>query len=323
MTKPILLLDRTELPFEETLDLEGTILQPDIVRFANEGEKITSLDGWMYVISPEDAIDQQTAPQYGTFLERIVAAAKQGVKTRGVLKEELFEELGKAGWKGVESVRVHTEEGDSYFPDFSEDAYFQRWLRIKPIIEADTKLQEKIRAAFSAVYSHGSDYGPINVPPGLQELGQGRNHAVIGLNKVITDPETNREIHLALKMRRGGIVYSTERYQERRLIQQVGAYADAFTRRENPPYFVGVVTVNIPIHGEEIEEVAGILTEDISERKTRELREFPDEESCERQNADGSWEKIFIDPDDYVYSIGGEKYLLPEARIDLGNRYYC
>lgn len=36
MTNPILLLDRTELPFEETLDLEGTILQPEIIRFADE-----------------------------------------------------------------------------------------------------------------------------------------------------------------------------------------------------------------------------------------------------------------------------------------------
>ncbi len=315
--KPILLLDRTELPFEETLALDGKIFQQDIVRFADEQAKITLTDGWVYLISPEDGITKQTAPQYGTFLEQIVSAAQQGMKHHAVLKTDLFEDLGRAGWQGIDKVREYVENGDSLFPDFSEEAYFERWSRIKPLIESDEELQERIRAAFSAVYSRKSEYGQIDVSPELQLLGQGKDHAVIGLKKVITDPETGREIHLALKMRQRGITYSTEGYQQRKLVQQLGAYNHAFTRKENPPYFVGVVTINHPIYGGNEEEVAGILTEDVSEGKTRELREFPDKESCERQNVDGSWEKIFIDPSDFAYSIGGEKYLLPEARIDL------
>ncbi len=316
--KPILLLDRTELPFEETLDLDGRIFQQDIVRFADEQENITLTDGWVYHISPEDGINEQTAPQYGSFLEKIVNAAQRGIKNHAILTADLFEDLGRAGWQEIDRVREYAENTDSLFPDFSEDAYFERWSRIKPLIEADEELREKIKAAFSAVYSRGSDYGPINVPPELQVLGQGKDHAVIGLNKVITDPETKREIHLALKMRqRGGIGYSMGEYQQKKLSQQLGAYNSAFTRKENPPYVVGVVTFNTPVNGGNEGEVAGILTEDVSEGKTKELREFPSEESCERRNVDGSWEKIFIDPSDFAYSIGGEKYLAPEARIDL------
>ncbi len=315
--KPILLLDRTELPFEDTLHLDGKIFQQDIVRFADEQEKITLTDGWVYLISPEDGINEQTAPQYGSFLEQIVSAGQQGIKHHAVLKTDLFEDVGRAGWQGIDKVREYAENGDSLFPNFSEEAYFERWSRIKPLIESDEELQERIKAAFSAVYSRGSSYAPIIVPPQLQLLGVGKDHAVIGLNKVITDPETGKEIHLTLKMRQRGIHYSTEKYQGRKLEQQLGAYVSAFTRRMNPLYVVGVVTLNTPVYGGEKEEVAGILTEDVSERKTRELREFPGEESCERQKSDGSWEKIFIDPSDFAYSSGGEKYLAAEARIDL------
>ncbi len=317
MTKPILLLDRTELPFEDTLDLEGTVFQQDIVRFADEQVKITLADGWMYLFSPEDAINEQTAPQYGTLLERIVAASEQGVKNYAVLERDLFEELGRAGWKRIDNLREHTEPGNGYFPDFSEEAYFDRWARIKPLVEADKELQERIKSAFSAVYSRGSDYGPIVVAPELQLLGEGKDHAVIGLNKVVTDPETGIDIHLALKLRQRGIVYSAEGHLKRKLEQQLGAYTQAFTRRKNPPYFVGVVTNEKTSSRIENIKIAGILTEDVSMGKTRALREYTEEESCQRQNAEGRWEKIFIDPSDFASSIGGENYLTPEARIDL------
>ena len=195
------------------------------------------------------------------------------------------------------------------------EEYYHRTLRLKPIIETDADLLARIAKSFQAVYDNRmSSYGPIYVPQGLLQLGQGKNHCVVGLEKSITDPATQRIIPLALKLKLRH-PYGEVGYDE--LEEPLGAYEYAFKNENNPPYFMGVVTANASYDGQPKKRVAGILTEDISNGKTLRLIEHPDGEYCTRILPNGTTEKIFIDPNYGTYSVGGEKYTLDLARIDL------
>ena len=195
------------------------------------------------------------------------------------------------------------------------EEYYHRTLRLKPLIETDTDLLARIAKSFQAVYDNRmSPYGPIHIPQGLLQLGHGTNYSVVGLGKSITDPLTQRIIPLALKlkMRRP---YGEVGYDE--LEEKLGAYEYAFKIENNPPYFVGVVTANASYDGRPKKRLAGILTEDISNGKTLQLIEPLDDEYCTRILPNGTTEKIFIDPNFFDYSVGGEKYTLDRARIDF------
>ena len=195
-----------------------------------------------------------------------------------------------------------------------ENAYHSRIVRLKPIIDADSGIKNRISSAFSAVYDDRFvTNGKLLLSNGLISLGSGTNHDVIGLGKVVTDPHTEAEIHLAIKLnhRRG---YSARLTSE--IEQQLGAYDYAFESGLNPPYFVGVVTAEGNNCGF-MSRIAGVLTEDISKGKTLKLKERPDEEFCERVLSDGTVEKIFLDPRFGAFSSNGELYLRDEARIDI------
>jgi hypothetical protein len=195
------------------------------------------------------------------------------------------------------------------------EEYFARTLRLKPVIEADSDLIGRVAEAFEATYDNRmSPYVPVIVPDGLVDLGSGKDHVVIGLGRTIIDPADGTEIPLAIKLR---LRRPYEGDNDFDLEEQVGAYNAAFESGSNPPYFVGVVTAEASYDGRPRKRLAGILTEDVSRGKTLRLIERPDDDFCERVLPDGSTERIFLDPGFGAYSSDGEKYLTPEARIDI------
>lgn len=192
--------------------------------------------------------------------------------------------------------------------------YFQRTLRLKPLIENDEDLCQRIRASFKTVYGDVSEES-YSYPDHLLELGRGTKHIVIGLRRTIVDPLNDREVYLAVKFNHQCLPYFLG-YSER-IKTEIGYYDSAFRQGLNPPYFVGIVTVEtfVPSLGSK-ERVAGILMEDISRGKELPLIELPGAEFCERIASDGRRERFFIDPDNYS-STNGDLYLSPEGRIDL------
>jgi hypothetical protein len=194
------------------------------------------------------------------------------------------------------------------------EEYFARTLRLRPIIEADAEIMGRIAGAFRAVYDDRlSGAGPLLLSDGLIDLGSGTIHNVIGLGKVVTDPETGTYIHLAVRLNHR-FPYSAR--HTRGIFEQVGMYNYAFEIGQNPPYFVGVVTAEATNFGRKSRK-AGILMEDVSKGKTLQLRGRPYEEVAERVLDDRSIEGIFLDPGGSSFSKNGELYLRDEARIDL------
>ena len=197
-----------------------------------------------------------------------------------------------------------------------DSEYLARTLRLKPIIEADHIVLQRAAEAFAAVYDNRmADYGSIILPPELVELGSGKDHVVIGLGRSIVDPSGNRLVHLAIKLKLRD-PYGEFGLFDVGLEELVGAYHAAFERRKNPPYFVSVVTSEASYLGRQ-RRLAGIIIEDVSNGKTLRLIERPDYDDCKRILPDGSSETIYLDPGYGAKSWDGDRYLTPEARIDL------
>lgn len=185
--------------------------------------------------------------------------------------------------------------------------YYNRLVRLKPVIEADREVLRRIEDAFGFGYNFGDPSRD------LLDLGSGSIHDVIGLGKTVTDPGTGYEVHLAIKLNKR-LPYSARR--TRAIAEQAGMYDFAFQKGLNPPYFVGIVTTEANVAGR-VRRFAGIITEDISKGKTLKLIEEPDDEFCIRVLADGSKERIFLDPAFGAGSSNGRLYTNDEARIDI------
>ena len=197
-----------------------------------------------------------------------------------------------------------------------QNEYLARTLRLKSLIEADSTLLERAAKAFAAVYGDRiNSYAPVALPTGLIELGSGSHHIVIGLGRTIVDPSNGKEIPLAVKLRRENPYGITSPFHLE-LEEQVGAYHAAFEEGRNPPYFVMIVNTEGLFYGRS-RNLAGILTEDVSNGKAYQLFETPNSEFCDRILPGGLSERIFLDPGYGLRSYDGEKYSVPSARIDL------
>ncbi len=200
------------------------------------------------------------------------------------------------------------------------NVYYERTLRLKPIVEQDTDLLQRIKLAFEATYDPKNGIycfadrknvsSRLSAP--LYHLGTGNEHVVIGLDRVVTDPQTGYDVHLALRLNHlepDNILVS--------LPLQLHAFEKAFEYGKNPPYFVGGAACSVQMYTGAIKEVAGMLTEDLSQKGKYRIHTYPDEEICRRVSPDGTAERFFLDPDLSFDFNRGEKYCSPEALIRL------
>ncbi len=193
--------------------------------------------------------------------------------------------------------------------------YFQRTLRLKPLIERDEDICRRLRSAFKSVYDNSSEKDVSPSSDNLLKLGRGNKHTVVGLQRTIVDPANDREIHLAVKFNHEVLPYFLGNPEV--IKKEIGHYDYAFNHEFNPLYFVLLATVEayVPVLYS-MERVAGILMEDISHGKTLPLIESSGSEFCIRRTSAGGLEQFFIDPDN-CSSTNGSLYFSPEARLDL------
>jgi hypothetical protein len=182
------------------------------------------------------------------------------------------------------------------------EEYHNRIIRLKPIIEENKDLGDRIIKGVNAFYC-GSDM-PAD---GVLYLGRGTRSGVLGFEGVY-DPVQDKEIRIAVKLNNGIPLPS------RTIAQQVGAYERAFVEDNKPPYFVGILT--LPFCGERI---YALVMEDISDGGRLELIEEQDSDFCLVKLANGDTEKRFIDPNimEPTDMQNGKKYLEDIARTDI------
>ena len=203
--------------------------------------------------------------------------------------------------------------------------YHGRILRLKPIIEADEGLMQRIAQTFDILYNQPPPHriaGGRKLPEGIDELGRGKRHEVFSVGKVV-DPLQGREVYLAVRLCHR-VPYQTQ--LGKFLAEQMGAFEDAFTNGKiSSPYVVGVITSPLTLINKLLSgsRVAGMLLEDITEGKKYSLfEERYDHEHVFRSNGSGKEGPFLIDPeydnrDTERFMEFGKKYLSDEARIDL------
>ena len=193
--------------------------------------------------------------------------------------------------------------------------YYERTLRLKPLLEQDADLLGRIKSAFEAVYDKaGSSFGPVYVNSPLLFLGSGQTHAVIGLGKSLVDPMTEQEIPLAVSFNRR-FAYELDNLDD--LQERIGAFNSKFIDGVSVPYFLSVVSANASVKGRAPHRLAGILMEDVSNQRKNQLEEYPEDPYCVRIFPDGTRERLYLDPPWGSHHRGGELWLEERARIDL------
>jgi len=198
--------------------------------------------------------------------------------------------------------------------------YYQRALRLKPLILADHDMLNRIRSIRDHQYHQGE------LDESVELLGEGSSNNIYNIGSV-TDPETQREIPIAIRLDKVPSLLDVFLSQLERELEE---YEAAHALGENTPYFVSVVTFPYDDKGDII---FAILTEDISKKKALPLKTIDGDYSrVKRTNEDGSTQPFFIDPVQFkeLYSsyglekvemvksvCSGGKYLADKARIDL------
>ena len=185
--------------------------------------------------------------------------------------------------------------------------YFERTLKVKPLILADTGLVTRI----NSVFEH--QYRKTDLPNEVLKLGKGMQHAVFSVGKV-TNPDTGIDIYIALRLTQNCPYESTT---SRPLDGVLGAFENAFYRGENkPPYFVAAVVSSVDVSHLIISKPMGMLVEDISEGRSHKIIDGRIGEDFCYKIVEDSQQRFFIDPEE-KYPDLGIKYCSDEARIDL------
>ncbi len=160
------------------------------------------------------------------------------------------------------------------------ETYYERLLRLKPIIESSEEIMNNISSVFSHTYLNE------NLKEKIKFLGQGNQHILYNVGK-IEDQINKRDVHLATRLSHIS-PYNLNDEQSWMLINEnLTLFEECFKNGNNPPYFCGIV--NWKNNGSKI---AGMILEDISENKKYALCE-EDVENFKRKEDN----KIFyLDP---------------------------
>ncbi len=187
--------------------------------------------------------------------------------------------------------------------------YYGRIVRLKPVIESESRIMKRMENIFHHVYANES------LDEDISNLGEGCSHKVFGIGRIV-DPLNRQDIFLALRVKLyHGWPYQTEAED---LTKMLAMFEQAFIDDNNPPYFVGAVTSKLA-YRELLDgsKLAGMITEDLSAGKKYKIVNCEDEDYCERIH-EGMRERFFIDPNwiNYIY-LEGSHYLQQEACINL------
>ncbi len=216
----------------------------------------------------------------------------------------------------------------------SERTYLQRCELVKTAVLADRPLQSRIQQAFQHQYVL-PEKSPL--PPETLHLGQGISHVVYGVGKIalprnLQDSSAERsinqetELHLALRLiRREQDIFALPRNYispattGALFLSEIAAYEGAFLKGITPPFFAGLVCSAPEQNGSVF---LGILTEDVSAglpSKVTPASTCSGEEFVNRIRADGTLDRIFLDPSSNhrLPNVDASLYCQERYRIDL------
>lgn len=193
--------------------------------------------------------------------------------------------------------------------------YYKRTLRLNAVISADNDILNRIMLAVNHQYNEG------NLNDGIILLGQGSSNMIYNIGSV-TDPETQLEIPIALRLMQHSPLFLKSSYNRTQFEKELKEYEAAYALGENTPYFIGVVTF-MP-YGESDSRLisAGILTEDISKKRSLALKEV-DSSRVERTNDNGTKEIFFVDPNDFIelYKLHDTRKVVNALNACSGKKY--
>ncbi len=178
-----------------------------------------------------------------------------------------------------------------------EESYYERSVRLKPIIESNQEILENARKAFEKVY--------LNKENNLTYLGSGDHHEVQNIGKIF-DPINKREIYLATRL-----VYEDSYAfdSEGLLLKHLQEFENSFATNSNPPYFCSIITWK---NSKSLKLINGMVLEDVTKNRKLKIREINKFGYFMREDG----KRFFLDP--ILMDIGSRDiYLNEEARIFL------
>ena len=181
-----------------------------------------------------------------------------------------------------------------------QESYYERGVRLKPIIESNTEILENAKKSFENMY--------LNTKHPLIYLGSGDHHQVQNIGQIF-DPINKRNIHLATRLIwEDSYMFDKIKYLLTNLKKFEGTHL--YYPNLKSPYFCLVMAWENP---KTLKKINGMILEDVSENKKLKLKE--------KSKMGGTFEredrKIFV-LDPMIYDKTYEKtYLAKEARIFL------
>ena len=192
-----------------------------------------------------------------------------------------------------------------------EQQYFERWVPIREAIQKDSDLLARLRSTFETLYQ-SDRLNSEHLNSEVLFLNNGTTHVLFHIGSIILPNQ--QDLHLALRLR------STQSmaFEDRDLAIELSQFGDAFALGLNPPYFVGAVKSHTDSGWGY--KAWGMLTEDLTERRTLTLKEQPRSEFAYKPQADGSFKRYFIDPSSsrgYENKLAAAKYIATGVFIEL------
>ena len=190
--------------------------------------------------------------------------------------------------------------------------YLERTRSLQPIISADTALLERVLGTFKSAYEDQE------LPDEVLLLGEGTQHKVYHVGK-IRNPATEQDLYLALRLTKNDLFTIPQEIQPSLLLETIGAYEGAHIQGHNVPYFTAIVTTAL---WDEPLRHAGILTEDLTMGKQRELKPEHPHLECEfflRDEPDGTKTRFFVDPSGFTQlpRVNTGHYMSSDALIHI------
>ncbi len=182
------------------------------------------------------------------------------------------------------------------------ETYYERLMRLKPMIESSDEIMRNISSVFLHVYFNEK----LNA--GISYLGRGDQHILHNVGK-IEDLANKKIVHLATRLNYE-FPYNLKDERSWMLINEnLTEFQNAFEKGKNAPYFCSIINWH-----NDNQKIAGMLLEDVSENRKYSLIETGTMHQ-EFERNDGK--RFFLDP----LCLGGScisHYSNKEAIINFG-----
>ena len=135
------------------------------------------------------------------------------------------------------------------------ETYYERLLRLKPIIESSDKIINNISSVFSHVYLNQ------NLEDKIKFLGRGNQHILYNVGK-IEDSINERDVHITVKLSHAFPYNLNDETSWMLINENLTEFEQCFKNGDNPPYFCGIINWK-----NNDSKIAGMILEDVSENK--------------------------------------------------------